>query len=76
MPTFSMMVWYNSDEYGKAWTEIEAASEEEARAKFMKAFDDGKEYEFDWEFHAKGGGGEEFDLEDIQCFERQEPDNG
>ena len=38
MAKFDMMVWYSEDEYGKAWTTIEADSEEEARAKFLKAF--------------------------------------
>jgi hypothetical protein len=58
------------DEYGKAWTQVEANSEEEARAKLNKAFDDGKEYELDWDYYAKGGGGTQFDLEiEVVCRE-------
>jgi len=70
------MVWYSEEEYGKAWTTIEADSEEEARAIFMKAFDDGKEYELDWEYYAKGGGGIEYDLEtEIRCDKLKEPND-
>ena len=73
---FDMMVWYNEDEYGKAWTTIEADSEEEARAIFQKAFNDNEEYHLEWEFYAKGGGGAVFDLEtEIRCEERKEPNN-
>ncbi len=72
MAKFDMMVWYSEDEYGKAWTTIEAGSEEEARAIFLKTFNEGKEYELDWEYHAKGGGGTQFDLDtDIRCEERK-----
>lgn len=72
---FDMMVWYSEDEYGKAWTTIEAASEEEARAKLAKAFDDGNHYELEWDFHAKGGCGIDFDLEtEVRCIERKSND--
>lgn len=76
MAKFDLMVWYSEEEYGKAWTTIEADSEEEARAIFMKAFDDGKEYELDWEYYAKGGEGIEYDLEtEIRCDKLKEPNN-
>ena len=76
MAKFDLMVWYSEEEYGKAWTTIEADSEEEARAKFKKAFDDGLEYEFEWEYYAKGGGGTEFDLEtEIRCDQHKRLDN-
>ena len=69
---FDMMVWYSEDEYGKAWTTIEADSEEEARAKLAKAFEDGEEYRLEWEYYAKGGGGAYFDLEtEVRCVERK-----
>ena len=68
MAKFDMMVWYSEDEYGKAWTTIEADSEEEARAKLDKAFQEGEEYRLEWEYYAKGGGGTWFDLtSDILC---------
>ena len=76
MAKFDMMVWYSKDEYGKAWTTIEADSEEEARAKFLKAFNEGKEHELGWEYYAKGGGGTEFDLEtEIRCDQHKRLDN-
>jgi hypothetical protein len=76
MAKFDMMVWYNEDEYGKAWTTIEADSEEEARAKFAKIFDEGEEYQLEWEYFAKGGSGMWYDLEtEIRCQERKEPNN-
>tara|TARA_R110002012_G_scaffold122367_2_gene272386 strand:+ start:2260 stop:2496 length:237 start_codon:yes stop_codon:yes gene_type:complete len=77
MAKFDMMVWYTEEEYGKAWTTIEADSEEEARAIFLKAFDEGKEYQFDWEYHAKGGDGTYFDLDnEIRCEPKMKgPDN-
>lgn len=72
MPTFDMMVWYTEDEYGKAWTSIEADSEEEARAILTKAFDDGEEYHLEWDFYAKGGSGTSFDLDSpILCQKRK-----
>lgn len=71
---FDMMVWYSEDEYGKAWTTIEADSEEEARAIFQKAFDEGKEFELEWEYYAKGGDGVYFDLDSgIHCVETKDP---
>ena len=74
MAKYDMMVWYSEDMYGRAWTTIEADSEEEARAIFQKAFDEGKEFELEWEYYAKGGGDTYFDLDnEILCFE--EPDN-
>ena len=76
MAKFDMMVWYSEDEYGKAWTTIEADSEEEARAKFLKAFNEGKEHELEWEYYAKGGGGAEYDLEtEIRCDQHKGLDN-
>lgn len=76
MAKFDMMVWYSEDEYGKAWTTIEADSEEEARAKLAKAFDEGEEYRLDWEYFAKGGSGTWFDLEtEVLCQKQKEPDN-
>jgi len=76
MAKFDLMVWYSEEEYGKAWTTIEADSEEEARAIFQKAFDDNEEYRLEWEFYAKGGGGIEFDLEtEIRCDKLKEPNN-
>ena len=73
--TFDMMVWYTENEFGKAWTTIEADTEEEARAIFQKAFDDNEEYTLEWEFNAKGGDGAYFDLDcEIRCEERK--DNG
>ena len=76
MAKFDMMVWYSEDEYGKAWTTIEADSEEKARAIFQKAFDENKEYELEWEYYAKGGGGTYFDLDnEILCQKQKEPDN-
>ena len=76
MAKFDMMVWYTEDEYGKAWTTIEADSEEEARAKFKKAFDDNEEHELEWEHYAKGGGGTEYNLDnEIHCYKQKEPDN-
>lgn len=68
MAKFDMMVWYTEDEYGKAWTTIEAETEEEARAILDKAFQENKEYTLEWEYYAKGGGGATFDLEsEIRC---------
>lgn len=71
---FDMMVWYDEDVYGKAWTKVEAETEEEARAIFLKAFEEGKEWDFDWDFHEKGGAGIRFSTEDIECrcYERKD----
>jgi hypothetical protein len=72
---FDMMVWYNAEEYGKAWTTIEAASEEEARAKLTEIFDNNDQYELEWEYHAKGGDGAYFDPEiEVRCIERKDND--
>ncbi len=74
MAKFDLMVWYTEEEYGKAWTTIEAETEEEARAIFNKAFDDNREYELEWEYYAKGGSGTEFnrDVEEPMCIKRKE----
>ncbi len=75
MAKFDLMVWYTEDEYGKAWTTIEAETEEEARAILTKAFNDCEEYELEWEYYAKGGGGTVFDLDnDIHCAKRRDND--
>ncbi len=73
MAKFDMMVWYTEDEYGKAWTSIEADSEEEARAKLAKAFEDNEEYHLEWDYYAKGGGGTYFDLDmEVVCREAKD----
>ena len=73
MAKYDMMVWYSEDMYGRAWTTIEADSEEEARAKLDKAFQEGGEYKLEWEYDAKGGRGSRFDLETkILCEKRKE----
>jgi hypothetical protein len=72
MAKFDMMVWYNTDEYGKAWTTIEAETEEEARAIFKKACDAGEEYELEWEFYAKGGDTSLCLDDDIFCKENND----
>ncbi len=76
MAKFDIMVWYTEEEYGKAWTTVEAETEEEARAILDKAFEDGEEYELEWEYHAKGGSGTEFDrhVEEPMCIERKDND--
>ena len=69
--TFDMMVWYNEDAYGKAWTTVEAETEEEARAILTKTFDEGEEWDLEWDFHEKGSAGNYFNTEDITCIERK-----
>ena len=72
MAKFDMMVWYTEEEYGKAWTTIEADTEKEARAILEKTFNDGEEYRLDWEYFASGGGGTHFDLDGgVVCKENK-----
>ena len=72
MAKFDLMVWYTENEYGKAWTTIEAETEEEARALLAKAFNEGGEYELEWDYYAKGGGGTAFDPDiEVLCKERR-----
>ena len=73
MAKFEMMVWYTENEYGKAWTTVEAPSEEEARAKLNKTFEDNEEYNLDWEYYPKGGEGTVFDLDiEVVCREAKD----
>jgi hypothetical protein len=72
MKKFDMMIWYCEEQFGKAWTTVEAETEEEARAIFTKKFEDGKEYELEWDFYAKGGD-TSFNLDDdIFCKENND----
>jgi len=75
MATFDMMVWYTEDEYGKAWTTVEAETEEEARAILDKAFQKNEEYTLEWEYYAKGGGGTVFDPDNEVYCRKQENTN-
>ncbi len=69
---FDLMVWYTEEEYGKAWTTIEADTEEEARAILDKAFEDGEEHHLEWDYYAKGGSGTAFDPDiEVFCKERR-----
>ena len=69
LKNFTIQMWYNEDEYGKAFCEVEATSVEEARKIVEDAFSDGAEMSLDWEFYAKGGCGIAFDDTSMEIWE-------
>ena len=60
MKTFNIMMYYNEDEYGKAFFDIEADSKEEAWSKLKVLISNEEIYNEDIEFYAKGGAGVQF----------------
>ena len=60
MKNFDICVYYNEDSYGKAYTTIQAETQEDAIAKLAKAELDGTIWHMDWDCYAKGGAGMEF----------------
>jgi hypothetical protein len=74
LKSFSVQMWYDEDEYGKAFCTVEAASEEAARKIVQDALDDNQEMELDWDFYAKGGCGIAFNDTTMEVFEDKVPE--
>lgn len=74
LKSFSVQMWYDEDEYGKAFCTVEAASEEAARKIVQDALDDNYEMELDWDFYAKGGCGIAFNDSTMEVFENKVPE--
>ena len=72
MSKFDLCVYYTENEYGKAWTTVEADTEEEARAILQKSFDDNEEHDLDWDYYDKGGDGTVFEpCAGITCVQQR-----
>lgn len=60
---FDVRVWYEENSYGKAWTTIEAETEEEALEILKKAHEEDTIWDMDWDYYDKGGEGITFEFD-------------
>lgn len=69
MPEFEVTLWFSEMIYGKAYTRIKAPNKEEARTKFNKELEEGKEFEMEWEYKVKGSSDLVHDYDEVSLTE-------